>query len=576
MRTMEEIFDNLLFYDVEVFKEDSLVVFKSANKEVVAIYHNDFDGLLELIRGKTLVGFNNYFYDDYIISKMINQWSPYQIKELNDRIIGGERQKTSSLNSEIFSLDCFQQADVSMPSLKKIEANMGANIFESLIDFTLDRALTEDELEETIKYCSYDVDKTIDVFNLRKKSYFEPKLNIVRMLEPSLQEKAVRWNTTTISANLVTGGKPLQQWSDIRLGEYDSDGEYDAFEIVPEEVKNFWRANAKKDKGKLTLQDFGCNIEFGFGGLHGVPISNQVEYRNVKLLDVASLYPNIIIKLNTLGARTDIYQELVTQRLDIKHSDKTLSSALKLVINSIYGLLRSDYSLLKNKMGATSVCIYGQIILYDLCKRLSSSCQIVNINTDGVGFITDTEDYIAIWKEWEEDYGFVLELDEFEKFIQKDVNNYIAVDTGGNVIAKGGDVGRYTYENVFKNNSTRIVDIATGEYLLNGTAVLDTILNNLDKPVLFQKVLQAGGTYLGTYDANDNKYQKVNRVFPVKRNGVKLYKKRVDGGKVMFPDSPEEMLVWNHELDDLEDFNKLIDINYYYTLINKVIERWAV
>ncbi len=576
MRTMKEIFDNLLFYDVEVFKEDSLVVFKSANKEVVAIYHNNFEGLLELIRGKTLVGFNNYFYDDYIISKMINQWSPYQIKELNDRIIGGERQKTSSLNSEIFSLDCFQQADVSMPSLKKIEANMGANIFESLIDFTLDRALTEDELEETIKYCSYDVDKTIDVFNLRKKSYFEPKLNIVRMLEPNLQEKAVRWNTTTISANLVTGGKPLQQWSDIRLGEYDSDGEYDAFEIVPDEVKNFWKANAKKDKGKLTIQDFGCNIEFGFGGLHGVPISNQVEYRNVKLLDVASLYPNIIIKLNTLGARTDIYQELVTQRLDIKHSDKTLSSALKLVINSIYGLLRSDYSLLKNKMGATSVCIYGQIILYDLCKRLSSSCQIVNINTDGVGFITDTEDYITIWKEWEEDYGFVLELDEFEKFIQKDVNNYIAVDTSGTVISKGGDVGRYTYENVFKNNSTRIVDIAAGEYLLNGVDVLDTILNNLDKPVLFQKVLQAGGTYLGTYDANDIKYQKVNRVFPVKRNGVKLYKKRVDGGKVMFPDSPEEMLVWNHELDDLEDFNKLIDINYYYTLINKVIERWAV
>lgn len=576
MRTTEEIFDNLLFYDVEVFKEDSLVVFKSANKEVVAIYHNNFEGLLELIRGKTLVGFNNYFYDDYIISKMINQWSPYQIKELNDRIIGGERQKTSSLNSEIFSLDCFQQADVSMPSLKKIEANMGANIFESLIDFNLDRALTEDELEETIKYCSYDVDKTIDVFNLRKKSYFEPKLNIVRMLEPNLQEKAVRWNTTTISANLVTGGKPLQQWSDIRLGEYDSNGEYDAFEIVPDEVKNFWKANAKKDKGKLTIQDFGCNIEFGFGGLHGVPISNQVEYRNVKLLDVASLYPNIIIKLNTLGTRTDIYQELVTQRLDIKHSDKTLSSALKLVINSIYGLLRSDYSLLKNKMGATSVCIYGQIILYDLCKRLSSTCQIVNINTDGVGFITDTDDYITVWKEWEEDYGFVLELDEFEKFIQKDVNNYIAVDTSGTVIAKGGDVGRYTYENVFKNNSTRIVDIAVGEYLLNGIAVLDTILNNLDKPILFQKVLQAGGTYLGTYDANDIKYQKVNRVFPVKRNGVKLYKKRVDGGKVMFPDSPEEMLVWNHELDDLEDFNKLIDINYYYTLINKVIERWAV
>lgn len=576
MRTMEEILDNLLFYDIEVFKEDSLVVFKNAEKEVVAIYHNDFEGLLDLIKGKTLVGFNNYFYDDYIISKMINQWSPYQLKELNDRIISGERQKASSLNSEIFSLDCFQQADVSMPSLKKIEANMGANIFESLIDFTIDRKLTEDELEDTIKYCSYDVDKTIDVFNLRRKSYFEPKLSIVQMLEPSLQVKAVRWNTTTISAHLVTGGRPIQQWSDIRLGEYNQEGEYDAFNLVPEEVKNFWKANYTKDKGKLTIQDFGCNIEFGFGGLHGVPISNQIEYRNVKLLDVASLYPNIIIKLDALGSRTGIYKDLVSKRLSIKHSDKTLSSALKLVINSIYGLLRSDYSLLKNKHGAISVCIYGQIILYDLCKRLSTTCQIININTDGVGFVTDSDDYKKVWEEWQDDYGFTLELDEYQKFIQKDVNNYIAVNSEGYVTSKGGDVGRYTGGNVFKNNSTRIVDIAVGEYLLNGTEVLDTILENLDKPVLFQKVLQAGRTYLGTFDENDVQYQKVNRVFPVKRNGVKLYKKRVDGGKVMFPDSPESMLVWNYELSELKDFNKVIDINYYYTLINKVLERWVV
>ena len=116
-----------------------------------------------------------------------------------------------------------------------------------------------------------------------------------------------------------------------------------------------------------------------------------------------------------LGGRTEFYKEnLVDKRLAVKHTDKVLSSALKLVINSIYGLLRSDYSLLKNKMGAISVCIYGQIILYDLCKRLAPTCEIININTDGVGFITDSDDYIKVWEEWQDDYGFVLELDEFE------------------------------------------------------------------------------------------------------------------------------------------------------------------
>lgn len=227
-------------------------------------------------------------------------------------------------------------------------------------------------------------------------------------------------------------------------------------------------------------------------------------------------------------------------------------------------------------MGAISVCIYGQIILYDLCKRLAPTCEIVNINTDGVGFVTDSDDYIKVWEEWQDDYGFVLELDEFDTFIQKDVNNYVAVEPSGGVIAKGGEVGRYGYENVFRNNSNRIVDIAIGEYLLHGQEPLDTILERLNEPKLFQQVLQAGGTYKGTFDEHGKQYQKVNRVFPVKRGGVKLYKRRQDDGMVMFPDAPEQMLVWNYEVNDLEDFKNKIDINHYYTLINKKLERWKV
>lgn len=569
--------DNLLFYDIESFKEDALVVLKDIQNKVVGIFHNDFEGMYEVIQGKTLVGFNNYFYDDPMLEKMLACWTPQQLKEQNDRLISGQKVKIYRLGNEIITLDCFQQADVSKPSLKKIEANMGANIYESLIDFNIDRKLTEEELEETIQYCSYDVQMTIEIFKKRLKDYFEPKLNIIAMLDESIQRRAIRWNTTTISANLVTNGKPLQQWSDVRLGEYDEAGEYDMFELVPGPVKAFWKENATKDKGKYVHEEFGCKIEFGFGGLHGVPIRNKVRYKNVKMLDVASLYPNIINKLDVLGGRTQFYKEnLVDKRLAIKHTDKTLSAALKLVINSIYGLLRSDYSLLKNKMGAISVCIYGQIILYDLCKRLAPTCEIVNINTDGVGFITDSDDYIKVWEEWQDDYGFVLELDEFDTFIQKDVNNYIAVEPSGSIKAKGGEVGRYGYENVFRNNSNRIVDIAIGEYLLHGQEPLDTILERLNEPKLFQQVLQAGGTYKGTFDENGKQYQKVNRVFPVKRGGVKLYKRRQDDGMVMFPDAPEQMLVWNYEVNDLEDFKNKIDINYYYTLINKKLERWKV
>ena len=97
--------DRLLFYDIECFKEDSLVVFKNYDGETVKIFHNDFNGLYDLIKDKTLVGYNSYWYDDPMLEKMLACWTPKQLKEHNDRIIGGQKVKLYRLGSEIISLD---------------------------------------------------------------------------------------------------------------------------------------------------------------------------------------------------------------------------------------------------------------------------------------------------------------------------------------------------------------------------------------------------------------------------------------------------------------------------------------
>lgn len=560
----------LLFYDIEIFRYNALVIFKDIDKKIVAQFHNDFGEVYDLVDGKTLVGYNNHWYDDHILTAMIKGWSNHQLKDLNDRIIGGE--KMYSPHKVIHSLDCFQQIDVAMPSLKKIEGNFGKSVIESAVDFNIDRPLTSEELEETIKYCSYDVDTTIDIYKLRVKSYFEPKEQLIEMLPVDKREKARKWNTTTISANILTD-TPLRKWSDVRLEkDYDPKNaeRYAMYDLAPEEAVNLWMT---KDKGKVTHRAHGCNYEFGFGGLHGVPASGRRRFENVIMLDVASLYPNIIMKLGALGDSTEIYRGIVEKRLAVKHTDQQLQLALKLVINSCYGLLKNKYSTLNNPKASKSVCIFGQIALYDLCERLAPSCQLVNINTDGVGFTTTSEDYKTVWEQWEEDYGFVLEEDRFDLFIQKDVNNYIAVD-GDKIKCKGGDVGRYYNDAYFRNNNLRIVDIAVVDKLVHGKDVLTTIQENLDNPRLFQMILQAGGTYKGTFDADGNQYNKVNRVFPLKKGGVTLYKKRMDDGLVHFPDAPEHMLIWNQDCDDLVDFGKKVDINFYYELINKTLERW--
>ena len=158
----------------------------------------------------------------------------------------------------------------------------------------INRPLTPDEFEDVLHYCIYDVDTTIDVFKKRIKSYFMPKISLVEMLG---REDAIKWNTTTISANLLLK-KPLPKWADIRVPEWMMD-------LVPPEVKELW---LNKDKGNVTIQEFGNEIQFGFGGLHGAHTSIK-RAKNVKLLDVTSMYPNIILILKVLGeTATAIYK----------------------------------------------------------------------------------------------------------------------------------------------------------------------------------------------------------------------------------------------------------------------------
>src|SRR5699024_486796 len=526
------------------------------NKENKRVFHNDFTELKEFIEGKTLVGFNNYFYDDVILHHMLNLKTPEQLKHLNDRIISGEKIRIK--NYRFNSLDVWQQIDVSMPSLKKIEGNMGKMILESSVSFDIDRPLTVEELHETIEYCTYDVQMVIEVYKKRIDSYFKPKGQLVEMLG---DDRGQRWNSTTLSSNVLLK-KPLPKWSNIRVPEWMLD-------LVPPDVVDLWMT---KDKGRVTIEDFDCEIEFGFGGLHGVH-KHIKKAENVTLLDVSSMYPHIILNINGLGTSTEKYKQLLDERVQIKHKDPVKSDALKLILNSVYGNLKNKYSMLNNPKCALSVCVYGQIALYELCRRISPFATIVNINTDGVAFVAHSEDYKVVWSEWEKDFNLTLEEEHFDMFVSKDVNNYIAKQ-GDYLTCKGGDTARYHSDALFRNNNARILDIALVDKLIYGKDVIETLQENLDQPHLYQYILQAGRTYLGTYDQDVNEHERVNRVFASKVEGFCLYKKRPDNGLVKFADAPENMYLWNDDCSKLENFESIIDLNHYYQLVTRRLERW--
>lgn len=585
--------EDLLFYDIEVFSDDALVVFMDINKQEVAHFWSTrgrtlqeepsgFEDIPKLIGGKTLVGYNNYFYDDNILTCMMNKVlsMPRYLKSQNDQLIAGGGGYGGKVSPLIQSLDTMQQIDVSKPSLKQIEGNMGISIVESSVPFDIGRPLTDEERAETLQYCRNDVMATIDIYKLREKSYFEVKNGLVAMLGDGT-ENAYRWNTTTIAANVLLGNGKSDIWLQHRVPEKY----WRNIEGITSEVWDMWENSllpgniTGKGKSK-TIRSFGCNVVFGMGGLHGAP-SKPVHYGRVKHKDVASMYPSAICHLNALGTATELYDQLRKERVAIKKSDPVRASALKLILNSVYGNFKNKYSPLNNPMASATVCIYGQIALFTLCYRLhKAGYRIINANTDGVVYVEDldlnNQDEI-ISAAWEEEFeGFKLETDYFSRWIQKDVNNYIAIEEDGRVTVKGGDVNKYHTNKYFSNNSARIIQIAMVEKLLYGKDPFDTFEEYLDKPLYWQYVLKAGRTYKGVQNSAGEWQNNVNRVFAA-AEGIpytKLYKIRQDDGQVNFPDVPERMFIWNDDLKDLKNFSEIIDQSYYYNLVMEKLKGW--
>ena len=588
----------LLFYDLEVMKFDSLAVFKNIDNEIVGAFWNNrerrtqedpsgFEGIPPLIKGKRLVGYNNHHYDDCILSLMLNQATSMQdiIKANNDRIIAGD-----GFSGRIFplidSLDTMQQIDISRPSLKQIEGNMGRSIIESSIDFAIDRPLTDEERAETLKYCAYDVESTIEVYKQRQYSYFETKKSLVSMLPAEQREKAMHWNTTTIAATILTGGEPTRWWDhgmvEKLLGSY-----WRKVEGIPDEVWDMWEEltdtpEATMGKGKSkTIRAFDCSVVFGLGGLHGAP-KKPLRVGKCRHKDVKSMYPSAICHLKALGEATAIYDQIRQERIQIKHTDPIKAAALKVILNSVYGNFKNQYSTLCNPLASSIVCIYGMISLFSLCRDLDAAgYRIININTDGVVYedrpeLGSRDDEIC--DTWEKEFdGFQLETDEFDHWIQKDVNNYIAV-CGENIIVKGSEVNKYQVNKYFSNNNARIIQIAMVNKLVYGTPVLTTLMENLDNHLLWQYVLKAGSTFQGVCDSNGDLQNKVNRVFAATEGCeyTRLYKLRADGGKVNFPDVPDRMFLWNGDVHDISnaDFRRMIDIEHYYTMANEKLKGW--
>ena len=559
----------ILIFDIEVFKHDTVIVFKRFNQPGYLPMHNDFRDLKDLIKDKLLVGFNNYNYDNYILAAILQGKSQEEIKKINDYIISGGDTKNLGLNKEVYSinsLDTYQELPNRL-SLKEFQANYGMDIEETPIPFDLNRPLTSKETELIKKYCEHDVYATEKLLNERIESYFNPKIQLCNLSG----KNSIRWNTTTIAADILTNGNKTIPWNDTKFNIM-------LLKFVPVEVVAYWaKKYINSAKGKsvsaFNITVDGYNLSFGFGGLHQ---GENVIAKDVVLLDVSSMYPNIIVNNKLLDDKTSIYNDILKKRIiEKKEGNIVKSNALKLILNSVYGNFKNQYSNLYNPMAAISTCLIGQIAIFNLFDKLKNHGKIININTDGIAFIPKNSLWKKIAIDWMDDWELPLTHKYYTKWIQKDVNNYVALAKDGSITTKGADTSKFEYD-VLGKVKANIVDKCVVNYLLHDIPVVETISSNLNNPKLFQIVLKNTNKFVATVDQNGIAKNKINRVFASKNTDTCLYRLKENGNIAKFPDAPSKMFIYNKDLDDLDikEFKEIIDIDYYVDLVNKKLRNW--
>lgn len=529
--------DNIWIYDCEVFAHDWIVVVHSLESGEKKVFHNDNYGLASWIdeTKPVLGGYNTKHYDQWILKAIYHGADPATVKELNDFIFAGN----DGWNFDFLS---YKQApainfdlmdDIPVPlRLKEIEGNLGMDIEESSVSFTLDRPLTEEELVEVTRYCCHDVDATVRLYEERQ-DYLVSKIAVGAMCGLSAAE-SLRLTNAKLTAEFLGALPPRGPWADRDIYDFP---ENLLIEKYPQVIEFYVNIDPDR-KRELDIEIADVPHKLAWGGLHGARecySARRTDTRKIASIDVTSYYPSLMIVNGYMSRNVpdpDEFKRVYERRLAAKKAgDKATADALKLVLNTTFGAMNNQYNKLYDPRMALAVCVSGQLYLIDLIEKLEEvpSFELIQSNTDGLIVTYDVADEEAIRATvaaWEERTGFSMESDEIEAIYQKDVNNYVLRNAAGKIKVKGGYVSNYEGGD-FKQKSMVIVSEAIVAYLLDGKAPED-VINACEDMWKFQIVCKAGSTYdkvIWQSPGGEVEVQNTNRVFAsINKEAGTLYK----------------------------------------------------
>lgn len=414
---------DIVFYDVEVFKNLFLIVHKmrGTGKKKVAMVNPTPQEVSALLSSK-LVGFNNKRYDDHILYARYLGYTNEQLYELSKKIITKEASVRNGFR-EAYSLaytDVYDFAAEKM-SLKKWEVRLGIKHDE--LEFDFNEPIPESLWPTVIEYCGNDVDATEAVFEDRIGDW------TARKILADLANGTVNQTTNQLVTKIVFGNDRNPQLEYTNLEET-----FPGYEFK------------RGDDNKMHNMYRNTDVSFG-GYVSAIP----GMYFDVAILDIQSMHPSSIIAMNYFGKYTQNYADIKAARIAIKLGNfdearsmlggklapylgdvtiaESLAYALKIALNSAYGLTSAAFeNAMRDKRNVNNiVALRGALFMRTLQDEVTKRGFVVaHIKTDSIKIPNATTEIIDFCKEFARKYDYVFEHEAtYEKMCL--VNNAVYI-----------------------------------------------------------------------------------------------------------------------------------------------------
>lgn len=457
----------IVFYDVEVFPNLFLVnwKFQGEGKPVVRMINPEPHEIEDLLKYR-LIGFNCRRYDNHILYGRLIGYSNEQLYKLSQRII--DKKSSDAMFGEAYNLSYTDVYDFAAKkqSLKKWEIELGISHKE--LGLPWDQPVPEGKWVEVAEYCDNDVLATEAVFNHLKGDW------TARQILAEVAGMTVNDTTNSLTTRIIFGKekKPKLVYTNLETGEA-SDPAYQRKDIITAfpgytfiDGKNMYRGD---DLGK-----------------GGYVYAEPGMYTNVALLDIASMHPNSAIAMNVFGEYTQHFKDILDTRIAIKHKDyeaakklfggrlapyledestaKDLAQALKIAINSVYGLTSANFDNpfrdVRNKNNI--VALRGALFMRTLQDEVQKRNFIVaHIKTDSIKIVDATPEIIDFCMDFAKQYGYTFEHEAtYDRMCLVNDAVYIAKYKNGDWTATGTQFQiPYVFKKLFSKQPIEFEDM---------------------------------------------------------------------------------------------------------------------